>query len=183
MTALTRQTATRDDERQLERRDGLRVGDRVPEARPPRLARLPDERRQRAAGRSGSGRRSRAPCAIRPRGCGPRAGPRRRLRAALSSAAVPALDLGHDARPRVEEPLVDLRPAAEPLDREQLRRPGSRTASPRSAAPAGSRSRPKMVCAGFVRRKSTNARAVVLFSLVLSTAIGFSIRIVAFGIT
>src|SRR5262249_16691845 len=66
-------------------------------------------------------------------GLGTAAGRGRLSARALSSAPVAPLDLRHDPVARVEELLVHLRPAAEPLDREHTRRIGEAESLRRAA--------------------------------------------------
>ena len=127
---------------------------------PPGLARLPDEgceredddqaqvRGREPDGEPGSG-------APEPRTA---VGRERASARAATSAPVALLDLGHDSRARVEELLVDLRPAAEPLDREHARRvreaePLRRAADNGSVAVLRRRSPGQASCAGSSRTR------------------------------
>ena len=100
MTTLISATTKRDDERQLQRRDRLGGGDRVPEARPSRPRRgLPHHRRERQQNDDRSGSAMATPCraggpaGLRARGFGalPRDSPAEPPQARSIVAMIPSL--------------------------------------------------------------------------------------------
>ena len=117
-TALSSATTSDSAERELQRRDGLGARDRVPEACAPLARRLPEERGDRQPDHHRQERRHEAEGQGRspvPRSPGAPGAARRRAALTLASDATDLpLDPRHDARVRIEEALLHLRPAAEP---------------------------------------------------------------------